>query len=432
MQVQVAETGPCSRTLTIQVPITAVREHIDRMYDSANQQVRMKGFRPGMVPRKLLEKQFGPDILRESKEQLIQRFFNEACRSQEIAPIGRIQVDDFEKLEVKLDTAFEFTVKLDVRPKFEIGDVKGLEVPAYTTAVGEGEIDNALQEIANQKRSIQKVAEPAKKGDFVRVDLRFLDDTGNQVHERKGVQLNTNIPIAGTDPAAFEQALVGAEAGRPIELPLTFPANFEKEPVRGKPGKAVLGVLEVLRVAAPPIDDALAKGLDFASVDALRADLRTRIGQEKERVGKQTQEDQCFQQLLQRHDFQLPASLVEEQQQASLRAFGARLEQSGMSKDDIPAKLDEAKDEARQDAERRVRLFFLIEAVARQQKLFVTEGDLETEVRNIAQANDATPEQVRAHLEQNNQTGELRLALLERKVRDFLRGSARVVDTKGK
>ena len=81
---------------------------------------------------------------------------------------------------------------------------------------------------------------------------------------------------------------------------------------------------------------------------------------------------------------------------------------------------------------RRVKLFFLIEAVARQNKLFVTEGDLEAEVRAIAQANQATVDQVREHLEKNNQSGELRLAVLERKVRNFLRESAKIVDRKGK
>jgi trigger factor len=126
----------------------------------------------------------------------------------------------------------------------------------------------------------------------------------------------------------------------------------------------------------------------------------------------------------------LPASLIDEQQVASLRQFAARLEQSGMQREDIEKKLEESKGEARTDAERRVRLFFLIEGVARQQKLFVTENDVEGEIRKIAQSNGVAPQAVIEHLEKNNQMGELRLALLERKVRDFLRENARLVDKK--
>ena len=430
MQVQVAETGPCSRSITIQVPAAAIREHVDAMYDSANQQVRMKGFRPGKVPRKLLEKQFSASILQEAKEQIVQRYLNEACRDKQITPVGRIMIEKYEELKVQLDAALEFTVNIDVRPQFDIGETKGLEIETYATEVTDEEIESALKEIANQKRSIAKVDEAAQKGDFVKVDLRFLDENDGEIHQRKGVQLNTNIPIAGVEPAAFEAALVGAKAGAPVELALTFPANFEKDAYRGKPGKAVLDVKEVLRVTAPAIDDEMAKGLDFDSLASLREDLRTRIGSEKDRIGKIQQEDQCLQQLLDRHTFGLPGSLIDEQQLASLRQFAARLEQSGMQREDIEKKLEESKGEARTDAERRVRLFFLIEGVARQQKLFVTENDVEGEVRKIAQSNGVAPQAVVEHLEKNNQMGELRLALLERKVRDFLRENARLVDKK--
>jgi trigger factor len=430
MQVQVAESGPCRRTLTIQVPATAVREHLDSMYASANQQVRMKGFRPGKVPRRILEKQFGSDILEQAKERLVNHFLGEACQKNELRPVGRIVVDGFEQLQVRLDAALEFTASVDVRPAFALQEVKGLPVDAYATAATDADIDGALQEIANQKRSIQSVAEPAREGDFVKVDLRFVDEAGNPVHERKGVQLNTRIPIAGTDPQAFSQALVGAAAGRSLELGLTFPDNFEKDAFRGQPGRAILDVHEVLRVVPAPIDEALAKSLDFAGLDALRADLRQRIGTEKVRAGKQRQEEQCLQQLLERHDFELPESLVEEQRQSSLSAFAQRLEQNGVAKEEIEKKVAESQDEALEDARRRVRLFFLIEAVARDHKLFVTENDVEAEIRAIAAANNATPAQVRDHLEKQRQFGELRLALLERKVRNFLRDQAKVVDRK--
>ena len=431
MQVEVAETGPCSRTLTIQIPPASVQEHLDAMYASAARQVNMKGFRPGKVPRKLLEKQYGPEILREAKEQLVNRSFSEACRQKELSPVGRVRIDGFEKLEVRLGSMFEYRVELDVRPKFDLQAVKGLRVDPFETVATTADVDNALQEIANQKRSIKPVASPAQDGDFVKVDLLFQDAQGERVHERKGVQLNTRIPVAGTDPAEFAKALQGATAGQTIELAVTFPPNFEKDAFRGKQGKAVLQVHEVLRVQAAPVDDALAKSLDFDSIEALRADLETRIGQEKVKNGKLRQEEQCLQQLLERHDFPLPGSLVEDQQQTSLASFRERLKQSGMADEEIEKKLVESKDEAQQDARRRVRLFFLIDAIAQQQKLFVTENDIEAELRNVAAANNATPEQVREYLEKSNRLGELRLGLLERKVREFLRESAKTVDKKG-
>ncbi|MSR37408.1 MAG: trigger factor [Planctomycetes bacterium] len=432
MQVQVAETGPCSRTLSIQLPPSSVQEHLDELFSSATKQAQRKGFRPGKVPRKFIEKHHGPEILREAKEQLVNSAFNEACRQQELTPVGRVRIDDFEQLEVKPGASFEFKVMLDVRPKFDLKETKGLKVDTFEAEANDTDVDNALNEIANQKRAIKSVTEPAKDGDFVKADLLFVDAGGAVVLERKGTQLNTRIPIAGSDAGTFATALTGAEKGQQVEVPVTFPENFEKDSYRGTQGMAKITVHEVLRVLPAPIDDSMAKLLDFESLDALRLDLKSRIAQEKVRAGKARQEDQCLEQLVAAHDFPLPASLIEEQQEAALQNFAERMKQKGMAKDEIDKKLEESKDEASQDGQRRVRLFFLIEAIARQQKLFVTETDVNSEIQNLALANNASPEQVVEHLEKNKQLGELRLAILERKVRNFLRDSATIVDKKAK
>ncbi len=436
MEVQVAETGPCSRSLTITVPSALVDEHLERMYASAQQQIQIKGFRPGHVPRTIVEKKFGASILAEAKEQMLNRFFGEACREKEINPVGRINIDDVEKLEVKPHSSLQFTAKIDVRPAFELKSSKGLEVDGFDGTASDADVDNALKEITHQKRTIHPTTEPAQDGDFVKADFTFVDAAGNDVHARKGVQLNTRIAIHGTDEAAYTGALIGAVAGKEVTIPITFPDNFEKPAVRGQAGTVRLQVLEVLRVQAPPVDDTLAKSLEFEDVAALRADLTARITAEKQRLGRQRQEEQALERLMATHDIPLPPSLVEEQQSASLANLAQRLQQNGASEADVQKKLEESKGEAQQDAQRRVRLFFLIEAVARQQKLFVTENDMEAELRGIAAANSGpdnqfTAAQVREHLERENRLGELRLAVLERKVRDFLRENAKIVDRKG-
>jgi trigger factor len=436
MQVTVAETGPCTRSLTITVPPALVQEHLERMYASAQQQIQLKGFRPGHVPRAIVEKKFGSSILAEAKEQMLNRFFGDACREKDLSPVGRIAIDDVEKLTVVPGSALQFTAKIDVRPQIELKTTKGLQVDAFEGSATDADVDNALKEITHQKRTLQTTSEPVQDGDFVKADFTFVDGGGNTVHGRKDVQLNTRKPIHGVEEAAWQQALVGATAGKQLEVAITFPANFEKEAVRGQTGTVRLTVHEVLRVMPPPVDDALAKGLEFENVAALRADLAARITEQKTRLGRQRQEEQCLQALLDTHEIPLPPSLIEEQQRASLGALAHRMQQAGASEADIEKKLGESQAEAQQDAQRRVRLFFLIEAVAKQQKLFVTETDVEAELRTIAAANSndgqqVTAAMVREHLEQENRLGELRLSLLERKVRDFLRDNAKIVDKKG-
>ncbi|HEB54061.1 MAG TPA: hypothetical protein ENI87_12475, partial [bacterium] len=235
------------------------------------------------------------------------------------------------------------------------------------------------------------------------------------------------------DQDAYAEALIGKRAGETVEMPITFPDNFEKEAVRGQEGKVRVHLHEVMRVVPPPIDDELAKGMEFETLEQMRADLRERISAEKTRLGKQRQEEAALDQLAKAAEIPLPPSLVEEQQEASLRAFAQRLQEQGLGEEEIRNKLEESKAEAQQDAERRVLLFFLIEAIAQQQGLQVEPADEQAELEQIAAANSneqqrITAAQVRQHLESENRLGELRLALLERKVREFLRENGKIVD----
>ncbi|GAB4161784.1 MAG: trigger factor [Planctomycetota bacterium] len=428
MQVEVGTTGPCTRTLKIRIPPERIKEHIDEMFAAAARQVQVKGFRKGKIPRQVLEKKFGKDILEQAKERLVNQCFTDACREQDVVPVGRADIADFDKLSIEPGRDLEFTVSFDIKPEFELLDVRNLEAERFENAASDEDVERALGEIANQKRSIHGVDGPSAEGDFLKVDIAFLDAGGHEVHTRKNVQINTRIPLAGTDPEAFAKALTGVEKGATVRLPLVFPDNFEKDQWRGKQGEAAITVHEVLRVSPAPIDDSLARSLDFKDLESLREDLRARIGQEKIRSGKRMQEDQLLEKVLAMHDFELPPSLVEEQTEASLHAFAHRLEESGMSKEDIDKKIEESRAEAEADARRRVKLFFLVQAIAEKQKIFVTEGDIQNEVRAIAEQNRVTPAKVAEFLEKNRQWGELRLSLLERKVREFLRDSAKIVD----
>jgi len=430
MEVQVAETGPCSRSLTITVPPPLVDEHLAGLYRSAQQQAQIKGFRQGKVPLAMIEKKYGSSILAEAKEQLLNRFFGEACRDNELNPIGRIEIDDFENLQIKKGAALEFTARIDVRPTFELGDVKGIEVPAYVGEATDEDIDNALKEIAHQKRSIKPTDESSADGDFVKADMTFTDEDGKVVRERKAAQLNTRVPINGCEEAIYTEAIQGLKDEQEVEIAITYPDNFEDETVRGKPGTVKLQVLEVLRVTPAPIDDELAKSMEFDAMDALRDDLRSRISSEKERVGRQQQEEEALQHVMTSHSIELPPSLVEEQKQVALQGVEQRMREAGSGDDEIQQKLAEAQGEADQEAQRRVRMFFLIEAIAEQHSLSVSEADIMGELQAIAAANNASVAQVQQHLEENNRLGELRLALLERKVRDFLRENANPVDKK--
>jgi len=428
MEVQVADTGPCRKTLTIKIPAERIRAHLDHAYRDASAQIRLKGFRPGKVPRKVIEDRFGEAIRAEAKESLINATFQEAMRDRDLALVGRPRVEGLDGSPLDPENPLEFKIHLDVRPQFELGEVKGLKVVRQPTEATDEDVESALQQLAAQKRQLSPVDEPAADGDFVQADATYRLD-GQVVHSQSGLRLNTTIPIAGTDAERFADALRGAGKGDKRTIEITFPPNFAVEDVRGKTGEVELIVLDVLRVQPPPIDDEFAKGYDFESLEAMKADLRAKISAEKARHEKLRQEDQCIQALMERCDFPLPEGLVEDETKAQLDNYAARLRQAKVPDEEVTEKVKEAEAEARQEAEKRVRIFFLLDAIARQQKIFVTESDVEEALRAVAGQHQVTPDVVRKHYEENNLMGDLRLGILERKVRDFLRENAEITDS---
>lgn len=428
MDVQVAESGPCRRTLTIKVSPDQIRGHLDRAFQNAARQVRLKGFRAGQVPRKVLEKRFGEAIRAEAKEQIINQTCNDVIREHQLHVVGRPTIEGVDASPVDETSELEFTVHLDVRPEFEIGDVKGLEITAQPTEVTDEDVEGALRQLADQKKTLDPIDEPVEEGDFVKADLSYRDEEGNEVHTRSGAQLNANIPIAGTDPATFKSQLVGQQNGSTFTVELTYPEGFDVESVRGKKGTVHVTLQEVQRVQPAPIDDELAKGFDFDSLDALRAELRDRIGEEKERAEKSRREQILLETLANEYRFELPESLVEDQAQHSLAQFRQQLEQQKLPPEEIETKVEESRQEARSDAERRVRLFFLLDAIATKENITVGQDEIEAEIREIAARHGASPEEVMTYYREKNLLGDLQLGVLERKVREFLRDNAKITD----
>lgn len=428
MDVQLAEDGPCSRTLTIKITPERIRDHLDDAYREASRQVKIKGFRAGHVPRKVLEKRFGDAIRVEAKDSLVSRMFNEAIRAHDLHIVGRPRVEGLDDKPLSESEPIEFRVKFDIRPVIEIGDTKGIEVERRPTDVTDEDIDAALRQIADQKKTLDTVDGAVENGDFVRADMTFADGDGNTILERKGSQLSTAIPIAGTDPQTFSAQLVGKQRGEECRLEIEYPANFEKESVRGQRGSVVLHIHDVLRVQAPAIDDELAKELDHESLEALRTDLAERIAVEKVRAEKVRQEESILEILLNEQPFELPATLVEDQASHQLQLYAQRLKQQGMEDGAVEGKVEESRQEALEDARRRIRMFFLLDAIARREKLFVTDADVDVELRNIAAHHGLPVDDVRQHYEQHKLMDDLRVGIMERKVRDHLRGNAKFTD----
>lgn len=429
MDVQVAQTGPCSRTVTIKIPPERIRDHIDRAFGAASRQVKIKGFRAGKVPRPLLEKRFGEAIRSEAREQLLNESFRDACRDHDLKLVGQPRIEGLDsKVPVDGSVPIEFTVHLDVHPTIELGEVEGLPVEVRPTAATEDDVRKALEQLADQKKTLESIDDACGENDFIRADLSYHDESGAVVFERKDAQLNPNIPIAGTDTSAFKGTIIGLVKGQDFALPLEFSAHFEVEAQRGKKGTVRGHVHGVQRVMRAPIDDSLAKDVGLEDLDKLKTELLTQIGQRKEIAERLRQEESILQQIVDATPFDLPPSLVQRQAEIDLEGYRQRLTEQGRTKEEIDTAIDRARTEAEDGAQRKIRMVFLFEAIAKSKGVRVEESDMLGEINAIAKHHDVPAEEVVRHYRENNRFGDLQLGILERKVREYLRDKAKITD----
>ena len=427
MDVQVEEVGPCRKRLQVTVPAETVKKHVDAAYKAANQQVRLKGFRPGRVPRGVLQKQLGDSILAHAKEELVTESFREAVQSQELDIVGSPRLDITEDA-IQESEPLAFSVECDLRPDVTVGDVKSVALDRNPVEPTDEEMEGALEQLAQSKRKLETVADAElEDGDFAKVDMRYELD-GETILEKSGMQLSTRIPMAGADPEVFAAKLRGLKSGETAEVDLTYPDAFEKEEARGKEGLVRIEIQEIQRFVSPEIDDEFAKGFEMESADELRSKLRERIREEKERNENARIEEEILDQLYAQNEFPIPEGLVEEEAKSRLDNFAKELEQQKLDKEEIERRVAQVREEATTTSRKVVRNLFLVQAIAQKQKLFVTEDDVRKELQRIASENSVEVADVQAHFEKENLFGELRFELSNRKVRDFLKETATISD----
>lgn len=428
MNVDIQDSGPSRKTLKVAIPAERVRSHVQKVFQAANQQIRMKGFRPGKIPPHVLRAKLGDSILAEAKESILNETFQEIMREQDLDIVGTPRVD-VSNDPLDEEKGFEYSVDVDLRPEVEIGDVKTVRVEKRPTEATDEDLEGSLEQLTQSKRKLQPVDDKIGEGDFAKVNLSYrLDD--KEIVKKEGLQINSGIPIRGTDAEEFKNKLLEQAKGSTVVVPIDYPDSFEKEEARGQHGEVAIEILEVVRFVAPTLDDELAKTFDFDSMDALRADLREKISEQKSQMERSRVEEEILDGLYAQNEFHLPEGLVEEETNARKKAYFEDLKKQGAPEEQAKRQIEEAADEIAAASRKGVRNLFLIEGIARKQKLFVTETDIEAELKRIASENDTSLDEVKKYFEEKELFGELRLQLMNVKVREYLRNTADLVDSK--
>lgn len=420
MQVTELSAEGLKHQFKIVVPAGDLTSKIDERLAEMAKTAALPGFRPGKVPVSLLKKQYGQALFGEAVEAAVNTSTAKAIEDRGLKPALQPRVD-LKQLEEGKDVEFEVVV--EVLPEIGQLDFSGVELERLKAEVPEKDIDEALERIAKANREQKPVDPPraAQKGDAIKLD--FVGSVDG-VEFPGGAAQDYVLEIgSGSFIPGFEDQLVGAEVGKPVDVKVTFPAEYGAPELAGKDAVFKCTVKEVLEFVDKPADDELAKKNNFENLEAMRKAIGERIGQDYSQISRTMIKRQLLDKLADSHKFAVPEGLVE----GEFNAIWQRIEEAKKNGQKVEEDEEKMRKEYRDIAERRVRLGLLLADVGRSNSIDVTQEELNQAAMREAMRYQGQERQVLEYFSKNPEVkDQLRAPIFEEKTVDFILELAKV------
>jgi trigger factor len=426
MQVTETLSDGLKREFQVQVPAADLEARVSERLGELKDRVQLRGFRPGKVPVAHLKKIYGKAVMAETIEAVIRELNAKIVsdRGLKLAMEPKVTIPNEETEVPKVlggESDLAYTVALELLPKIELGDFKGIKLERQVAEVTDAQIAEALDRIAEQNRPFASKGEGAKveKGDRVVIDFTGTLD-GVPFEGGTGGDVGVNVG-SGTFIPGFEDQLIGMAAGEARQVKVTFPENYMNAQLAGKAAEFNVTAKSVEAPGTVTADDAFAKSLGLESLDKLKEAVKGRLQQEHAALSRQRVKRQLLDKLDELHKFALPPTLAEDEFKNVWSAVEGDLKSQGRTFADEGTTEDKAREEYRAIAERRVRLGLVLAEIGERNKITVPEEDITRAIVERARQVPGREQEIWDYYRKNPAAvAGLRAPLFEEKVVDFL------------
>lgn len=396
-------------TVTFDVELDAAEfeKYVNGAYLKARSRIMVPGFRKGKAPRMVIEGMYGKDVFYDDAfDTAANDAFAFGVAEGKLETVGRPTMTDSQVTE---DKGALLSFSTDVYPEVTLGQYKGLEAEKPSTEVTDEEIDGHIERLRKQNARLVTVERPAQDGDTVNINYAgMLDgipfDGGTAENQNLVLGSNTFVP-------GFESQLVGISAGEERDLDITFPENYTPDLA----GKAVVFHVkcnEVKFEELPELDDEFAKDNDFDTLAELKADIRAKAVEEKEKAAKNAFEDALVDAAVENMTVDMPESMVEERMDGIVREYANYMANQGIRIDEyvkmIGTDMKSFRESMRATAEKQARTELLLTAVAEAENVQITEEDLQAEYEKLGEAYGMKAEDVAKAIDVAGLTADMR------------------------
>ena len=424
MQVTVTDLSSVKKTLHIEIPHGEVQKELEKAYNQIKRTARIKGFRPGKVPRSVLVRMFKKDVHADVSSRLIQESFVEALKETELHIIGNPQLDP---PELKENEAYHYDATVEVKPKLDEIDFKGLELKKSVYSISDEEIElqlKALQKNLAKQKPIDEVR-PAAEGDIVFIDYEGLHDGKPHPETQATKDFNTKIG-SGRILKEFDEGLIGMQPGDAKQIKVTFPEDYFNSKLAGLEIEFFVTLKEIREEELPEIDDAMAKQAgNYETLDELKTQIRENLKNGYAKRSEQELNEQIFQALIDKNEFEIPESMVEfelnhiiEDAERSFAYRNTSFEEMGLTRESIAEKY-------RDTAIKQVQRHLILDKIIDQESIELTDEELDIGFDELSASFGQPVETIKKYYKENDDKLEyFKHTLLEKKaIKLILEGS---------
>ena len=373
--------------LTIEVPAEEVSKAIDNAYKKQKSKISIPGFRKGKVPKKMVEKMYGPAVFYEDAINfMLPEAYSDAAKESKLEIVAQPDID---VVQIEEGKEFIFTATVVLKPEVKLGEYKGVEVTKREVKVMAADVNAELDKVREQNARMISVDDRAvKKNDIIKLDFEGFVD-GKAFEGGKATDYPLTIGSGAFIPG-FEDQLIGAKLNEETEINVTFPEDYQAKELAGKAAKFVCTVKEIQVKELPALDDEFAQDVsEFDTLKEYKADIKKKLTEERKKAAETEKENEAIDKAVENAEMDVPQKMIEAQARNMVNDFAQRLQSQGLSMDQYMQytgmNVDQMMVQMQPQALKKIQSRLVLEAIAKDQKIEVSDEDVQAEIKKMAE-----------------------------------------------
>lgn len=422
--IKIEDLSPVKKKMSLEIPWSEVKNELDTVYHDVGKKAKVKGFRPGKVPRKVLETYYKDHVEEETVTNIVNKYYWQSLEERGIAPVSRPEIN---QEGIKENTDFSFSASFETEPEFEPKGYMGMELEKEAIKITDDDVKKRIDEIRQMFATMEEVVDdrPAGKGDFVVID--FAGSLDGEFH--KELKADDYFLEIGSEKfvPGFEEQLIGVKKGENREIKVTFPEDYHENKFAGKEVIFNVTVKSIREKKLPKDDESFIKNFEkYDTFKDFEKDVRKSLEEKAGRMTAVNLQNSITEKLIKENDFEVPSALVDKQIYYMMLDTQQRMMSAGIDEHSAMDFSFKMRDKYKGDAEKIVKSFLLLKKIARKESFVAEEDDIDKYLQEMAGQSGRDYESLKKMYDSEEKKDYLQMEVIQKKVFDFIQKNANI------